>query len=191
MANNNRLTRGEASVGSLIVDDLIRFSDATEQTTAYIPTTVDPHYISAYSTATQTNTGGGTASIPMSFPIVADANSLSIVSNSRITPTRSGNYNIQFSAQVDKTDGGSDDIDIWFAINGTAVPYSNTRITLPSNAVDKVVASWNFITPLQDTEYLEIYWYSADTAMRLYAEGPQTNPTRPGIPSVILTAWEI
>ena len=71
------------------------------------------------------------------------------------------------------------------------MPYSNTRITLPSNAIDKVVASWNFITPLASTEYLEIYWYSADTNMRLYAEGPQTNPTRPGIPSVILTVWEI
>jgi hypothetical protein len=78
----------------------------------------------------------------------------------------------------------------WFAINGTAVPFSNTRLTLPKNDA-KAVASWNFITPLQDTEYLEIYWYSSDVDMRLYAEGPQTNPTRPGLPSVILTAWEI
>jgi hypothetical protein len=190
MANNNRLTRGEASVGSLIVDDLIRFSDATEQTTAYIPTTVDPHYISAYSTATQTNTGGGTAPVAMRFETISDANQITIVNNTRITPNHSSEYNIQFSAQVDKTDGGEDNIDIWFAINGTAVPFSNTRLTLPKND-SKAVASWNFITPLQDTEYLEIYWYSADTAMRLYAEGPQTNPTRPAIPSVILTAWEI
>jgi hypothetical protein len=190
MANNNRLTRGEASVGSLIVDDLIRFSDATEQTTAYVPTTVDKHYISAYSTAIQTNTGGGTASIPMSFPIVADANALSIVSNSRITPSRSGNYNIQFSAQVDKTDSNEDDIDIWIAINGTAVPDSNTRIHVVGNNA-KAVAAWNWLIPLEFNQYAQIFWYSADTAMRLYAEGPQTNPTRPGIPSIILTAWEI
>jgi len=186
MANNNRLTRGEASVGSLIVDDLIRFNDGTEQDTAY-----HQHNLSAFSTATQTNTGGGTAPVAMRFETISAANEISIVSNTRITPSHSSEYNIQFSAQVDKTDGGKDEIDIWFAINGTAIPYSNTRLTLPSNADDKVVASWNFITPLQDTEYLEIYWYSSDTAMRLYAEGAQTNPTRPGIPSVILTAWEI
>jgi hypothetical protein len=186
MGNNNRLTRGEASVGSLVVDDIVRFNDTTEQDTAY-----HQHNLSAFSTATQTNTGGGTAPVAMRFETISAANQISIVNNTRITPSHSSEYNIQFSAQVDKTDGGKDEIDIWFAINGTAIPYSNTRLTLPSNADDKVVASWNFITPLQDTEYLEIYWYSSDTAMRLYAEGPQTNPTRPGIPSVILTAWEI
>jgi len=186
MGNNNRLTRGEASVGSLVVDDIVRFNDTTEQDTAY-----HQHNLSAFSTATQTNTGGGTAPVAMRFETISQANEINIVNNTRITPNHSSEYNIQFSAQVDKTDGGKDEIDIWFAINGTAIPYSNTRLTLPSNADDKVVASWNFITPLKDTEYLEIYWYSADTAMRLYAEGPQTNPTRPGIPSAILTAWEI
>jgi hypothetical protein len=186
MGNNNRLTRGEASVGSLVVDDIVRFNDTTEQDTAY-----HQHNLSAFSTATQTNTGGGTAPVAMRFETISQANEINIVNNTRITPNHSSEYNIQFSAQVDKTDGGKDEIDIWFAINGTAIPYSNTRLTLPSNADDKVVASWNFITPLKDTEYLEIYWYSADTAMRLYAEAPQTNPTRPGIPSVILTAWEI
>ena len=186
MANNNRLTRGEASVGKLLVDSLVQFADQTEQTTAY-----HQHNLSAFSTATQTNTGGGTAPVAMIFETISDANEITIVNNTRITPAHTSEYNIQFSAQVDKTDGGSDDIDIWFAINGTAVPYSNTRITLPTNAVDKVVASWNFITPLASTEYAEIYWYSADVNLRLYAEGPQTNPTRPGIPSVILTVWEI
>jgi hypothetical protein len=185
MANNNRLTRGEASVGSLIVDDLIRFNDGTEQDTAY-----HQHNLSAFSTATQTNTGNGTAPVAMIFETISEANEINIVNNTRITPNHSSEYNIQFSAQVDKTDSGDDDIDIWFAINGTAVPFSNTRLTLPKNDA-KAVASWNFITPLLSTEYLEIYWYSADTAMRLYAEGPQTNPTRPAIPSVILTAWEI
>jgi len=185
MANNNRLTRGEASVGSLIVDDIIRFNDATEQETAY-------HFrnLSAFSTAIQTNTGGGTAPVVMIFETTSDSNEMTIVNNTRITPSHSSEYNIQFSAQLDKTDSGEDDVDIWFAINGTAVPYSNTRVTMPKNDA-KAVASWNFITPLKDTEYLEIYWYSADTSMRLYAEGPQTNPTRPAIPSVILTAWEI
>lgn len=185
MANNNRLTRGEASVGKLIVDNSVQFPDDSEQTTAY-------HFrnLSAFSTATQTNTGGGTAPVAMIFESISEANELSIVNNTRITPNHTGEYNIQFSAQVDKTDSNEDDIDIWFAINGTAVPFSNTRLTLPTNNA-KTVASWNFIQFLDKSEYVEIYWYSADVDMRLYAEGPQTNPTRPGIPSVILTVFEI
>jgi hypothetical protein len=190
MANNNRLTKGEAAVGALVVDDFIRFNDGTEQITAYVPTTVDKHYISAYSTALQTNTGNGTASIPMIFETTADANSLSIVNNTRITPTRSGKYNIQFSVQLDKTDSGSDDVEIWIAVNGTAVPNSNTHLTLPTNNA-KSVAAWNWIVALQSNQYAEIYWYSLDTAMRLFAQGAQTNPTRPGIPSTIVTAIEI
>jgi hypothetical protein len=185
MANNNRLTKGEASVGSLIVDDLIRFNDGTEQVTAY-----HKHYLSAYSTATQTNTGGGTAPVAMKFENIAGNAAWTIVDQSKLSTSQQGEYNIQFSAQVDKTDSNADDIDIYFALNGTAIPFSNTRLTLPTNNA-KVVAAWNFITNMTANEYVEIYWYSADTDMRLYAEGPQTNPTRPGIPSVIVTIWEI
>jgi hypothetical protein len=34
MGNNNRITRGEGFIGVLIVSDLIRFSDGSEQRTA-------------------------------------------------------------------------------------------------------------------------------------------------------------
>jgi hypothetical protein len=185
MANNNRITKGEGSIGSLIVDDFIRFNDGTEQVTAY-----HKHYLSAYSTEIQTNTGGGTASIPMTFNNVSTDDAIAVVGGSKITPSHTGNYNIQFSAQIDKTDSGSDDIEIWVAVNGTAVPDSNTHITLPTNNA-KNVAAWNWIIPLQQNEYAEIIWYSLDTAMRLFAQTAQTNPTRPGIPSVIVTAIEI
>lgn len=185
MANNNRITKGEASVGKLLVDNLVQFADKTEQTTAY-----HKHWLSAYSTATQTNTGNGTAPVAMIFENIAGANEMNIVNNTRISANHEGQYNIQFSAQVDKTDSNADDIDIWFALNGTAIDFSNTRLTLPTNNA-KVVAAWNFITPMTKNEYIEIYWFSADTDMRLYAEQGQTNPTRPGIPSVIVTIWEI
>ena len=185
MAHNNRITKGEASVGSLIVDNLIRFDDGTEQTTAY-----HKHYLSAYSTQTQTNTGGGTAHCVMSFNNVTTDDDIAVVDGTKLTPNHAGPYNIQFSAQLDKTDSNADDIDIWLAINGTAVPDSNTRITLPTNNA-KTVAAWNWVTNLTKTEYAEIYWYSADIDMRLYAEPAQSNPTRPAIPSVIVTMIEI
>jgi len=185
MANNNRITRGEASAGKFLVDNLIRFSDGSEQTTAY-----HQRWLSAYSTATQTNTGGGTAAMAMTFTNISDSNEISLVDNSKITPQHAGEYNIQFSAQLDKTDAGEDNVDIWFNVNGTPVPYSNTRVTMPKNDA-KMVASWNFIYDFNANDYLQIMWWSNDVDMRLYAEGTQTNPTRPAIPSVILTVWEL
>lgn len=185
MVSANRLTQGEAIVGKLFTETSVDFPDSTSQVTAY-----HRYNLSAFSTAIQTNTGGGTASIVMRFENTDISNSISIVNNTKITPLHTGNYNIQFSAQMDKTDAGEDLVDIWLAINGTAVPYSNTRLALPKNDA-KTVAAWNWITTLNKTDYAEIYWWSNDIDMRIYSEGAQTSPTRPGIPSVILTVWEI
>jgi hypothetical protein len=186
MANNNRLTKGEASVGALVVDDFIRFNDATEQVTAY----KTAGYLSAYSSETQTNVGGGTAVNTFSYTNVTTRDSITLVDNTKLTVLKNGAYNIQFSAQVDKTDSGSDNIDIWLATNGTAVADSNTRITVPTNN-GKVVAAWNWVVDAIPSHYFEIQWYSLDNSMRLYAEGQQSNPLRPAIPSVIVTVTEI
>ena len=63
-------------------------------------------------------------------------------------------------------------------------------MTMPKNDA-KLVASWNFIYDFNANDYLQIMWWSNDVDMRLYSEGTQTNPTRPAIPSVILTVWEL
>jgi hypothetical protein len=41
------------------------------------------------------------------------------------------------------------------------------------------------------SSYFNIMWSSADTHVGLYSEGTQSNPTRPAIPSVILTVDKI
>jgi len=53
------------------------------------------------------------------------------------------------------------------------------------------VAAWNWIVEGLANDYFQIMWSSPDTDMRIYAEGPQSNPTRPGIPSVILTVSQV
>ena len=99
-------------------------------------------------------------------------------------------YNIQFSAQLDKTDSGVDFVDIWLRKNGSNVDHSNTRVEMPK--VDaKLVAAWNWVVEASANDYFEIAWSSADADMRIYAEGAQTTPTRPAIPSVILTVTQV
>jgi hypothetical protein len=144
---------------------------------------------SFYSTQTQTNSGT-TSKNTMTFNTTDISQGVTMVASSRITMGLSGTYNIQFSAQFDKTDSGNDNADIWLSKNGTNVSNSNTRIELDKNNM-KMVAAWNWFVKAKAKDYFQINWSSADIDMRIYAEGPQSSPTRPGIPSVILTVNQI
>jgi len=141
-------------------------------------------HASYYDTTTQTNP-------------VADAVNLftydSIVSEFQIrrgSPTSSifiastGIYNIQFSAQLDKTGGGASNVYIWPRVNGQNVPYSATKIVIdgPNN---EVVPAWNFLLDLKAGDYFELAWQSPDTAVVILAEPESGNI--PAIPSIILT----
>lgn len=152
---------------------------------AYIAHALTPDYGSFYDDATQTLTAINTPTA-MKFMHTAEAHNVSIVDNTKIKVAYGGVYNIQFSAQLDKTDSGEDHVDIWLRKNGTDVPWSDTRMTLPKNDA-KLVAAWNFVITLADNDYTELIWMSDDIAMRLYAEPAQVSPPHPGIPSVILT----
>jgi hypothetical protein len=142
-------------------------------------------YGSFYDTTIQTNPVANTVRI-MTINNVADHNNIHVIDNSKITVTNTGIFNIQFSAQFDKTDSGTDDFDIWLRIDGVDVPWSNTRITTTGNAV-KVVAAWNWMVSMNAGQYAQIAWFSADTGMRIFAQTAQTGPTRPAIPSLIVT----
>ena len=141
-------------------------------------------HASYYDTPTQTNP-------------IADAVNLftydSIVSEFQIrrgSPTSSifiastGIYNIQFSAQLDKTGGSASNVYIWPRVNGQNVPYSATKIVIdgPNN---EIVPAWNFLLDLKAGDYFELAWQSPDTAVVILAEPESGNI--PGIPSIILT----
>jgi hypothetical protein len=147
------------------------------------------YFLSGYSTQTQTNPTANTENV-MTFNTTAEAYGISIQSSSQIRFQYSGTYSITFSAQLDKTDSGSDTLDVWLKTNGTNVSNSNTRYTLDGNNA-KSVAILNYIVTVNAGDYCEIAWSSPDTEVRLYYEGVQVSPTRPAIPSVILTILQI
>jgi len=122
-----------------------------------------------------------------------DSIGVSIVSNSRVTFANAGVYNIQFSAQADRVSGsGSDSIDIWFRKNGTDIPESNGVITVAGGvAAAKTIASWNYMLKLSAGDYVELAWRTSDINLQLIHEGTATSPTRPAIPSVIVTAQQV
>ena len=149
-------------------------------------------YGSFYDTTTQTNPIANIAR-SMSFNTTDITNGVSISGstspfNTYVKTENPGVYNIQFSAQVDKTDSGTDEIVIWLRKNGIDLTDTATTITLSGNN-DKQVAAWNWFVNSAANDYYQIIWYSADTDLRLLAE--TAGGGHPGIPSVILTANRI
>jgi hypothetical protein len=147
------------------------------------------YYGAFVSTVDQLN-AGATSTNKMTYNVTNLSYGVSIVSNSRITMANAGVYNIQFSAQIFKDDSGTDRIDIWLQKNGQNVANSNTEVVIVGND-GRSIASWNFLEAASAGDYFEICWSSADTQLYLEALATQSNPTRPAIPSVILTVTQI
>ena len=142
-----------------------------------------------YDTTTQTVTSGNSASITLNSPVISDG--VTLVANSQITVTKTGTYNLQFSAQVATTVGGSPNIYIWLRKNGNNVLNSNTGITI-KNQNDKHVAAWNFVENLIAGDFLELVWYvNGGTSVQLLAEPAGPTNGGVGVPSVIVTMTQI
>ena len=142
-----------------------------------------------YSTATQSN-AGTTATNKVSFNGTYLNNNVVVLNNTQVTFLEKATYDIQFSLQFEKTDGGDDRVQIWFQKNGQNVPDSNTEITIQGNN-GKFVAAWDFMVSLNANDFIEICWHSSDINVYLVPHPAQINPDRPSIPSAIISALQI
>jgi hypothetical protein len=144
-----------------------------------------------YDTTDQTAASTTTA-YPITVNTTSIANNVSIVDNSKLTFAVEGVYNIQFSIQLSNNDNATQDIDIWFSKNGSDIADSNSRFGLAprKSAGDPyhVIGSLNFIESFQAGDYVELYWRSSNTNAYIEYYSAPSSPTRPAIPSVILTA---
>ena len=107
------------------------------------------YYGSFFDTTTQTNNPINTARA-MQINTTDLSSGVSVVNNNEATPrptritiANAGVYNIEFSAQISKTDNGSDIIHIWLNKNGNPIANTNTQITVGADT-KKYVAAWNF-----------------------------------------------
>jgi len=148
-------------------------------------------YGSFYDTTIQTNP---VANAPNSMSInTTDISNGVLISgstnpyNTYLKVLNAGVYNIEFSAQVEKTDAGIDNIYIWLRKNGINLANTATTLELAGNNA-KSVAAWNFYVNAAAGDYYQLMWSSPDTDVRLYADGPDGIPA---IPSLILTANRI
>lgn len=106
---------------------------------------------------------------------------------SRVYVDRPGIYNVQFSAQLDKSSASAANIWIWLDKNGTSVPSSAGMITLQgSNAA--TITAWNYLIDLNAGDYIRLMW-STDDAGCFIKHDPTVAPA-PATPSIILTVTD-
>lgn len=146
---------------------------------------------SYYDTTQQTNGGATTVNLMKLNSTVSAVGTKIGSPTSRVFVAETGIYNLQFSAQLDKTGGGAAaEIFIWLRVNGADVPYSASKVVV-QGANTELIAAWNFVQVLKANDYFEIAWSSTDTTA-IIAVAPATAgpPAIPAIPSVILTvSW--
>jgi len=120
---------------------------------------------------------------------------VTVVSNSRITFTEIGKYNIQWSGQFKNTDTQEHDVSIWLSYNGVNVVGSTGLVGVPSShggSFGHTIAAWNYIIDVaKNGDYYEFYWSTASTQVTIATIAAQINPVRPSTASVIITAQHI
>ena len=145
----------------------------------------------AFQDSTDQVAASTTVAYPVTFNTTDFSNGVTIVSNSRITVADDGIWNLQFSLQLTNTTNASQDVDVWFRVNGTNIANSNSRYGLAprKGAGDPfhVIMALNYFASLNATDYIEIMWRTSDTGVSIEQYAAGTSPTRPAIPSAIAT----
>jgi hypothetical protein len=105
-----------------------------------------------------------------------------------------GKYLVTFSLQFTNRGNSAAEIEVWAKRGNTNYPLSNTRYDIESRKSESVwahqVVAVSGIFDVQNvaTDYLQIAWWSSGASVFIEHYAAGTSPTRPEIPSVILTA---
>lgn len=155
-------------------------------------TSVDPIY-GAFSDYT-TQTAAANTATAMQLGTVDEANGISIVGGSRITLSRGGTYNLQWSGQFQNTDTQLHDISVWLRKNGVDVVGSTGVISIANThggVHGHVLTGWNFVLTGEEGDYFQFYWSVDDIKVTLQSFPITGSPTRPSTASLVVTVTPV
>ena len=145
----------------------------------------------AFQDSTDQTAANTTTAYAITFDTTDFNNGVTLSNSSRLNVSQAGIYNIQFSVQLVNTTNASIDIDIWFRKNGTNIDKSNSRFGLAprKSAGDPfhLIGAMNFFVSLDTNDYVELMWRTSDVGAYIEHYAASSTPTRPSIPSVIVT----
>lgn len=143
----------------------------------------------AFSSFVDQTTTANTATL-MTLDTTDFANTVSI-STSKITVTKPGIYNLQFSAQLQNLDNAPQDVFIWLKQNGTDIVGSTGKVGMPArkNPGDPFhdIKGWNYFLSMNAGDYVEIYWSTTNANVTIETYAASGTPTKPSTASVVAT----
>jgi hypothetical protein len=123
----------------------------------------------------------------------AFSNGITVESGSRIKVPCAGQYLVTFTLQVTNRSNTAAEFEVWAKDTGVNYPLSNTRFDVPARKSGSI---WSHIVPAitgiftvddPTNDYLQVAWWSDNLNVFIQNYAAGTSPTRPAIPSVILT----
>ena len=145
----------------------------------------------AFEDGTDQTAANTTTAYAITFDTTDLSNGVTLSNSSRLNVAQAGIYNIQFSIQLTNSTNASQDVDVWFRKNGTNIDKSNSRFGFaPRKGVGDpfhIVATLNFFVSLAANDYVEIMWRPTDVGVQIEHYAASSSPTRPIVPSVIVT----
>ena len=145
----------------------------------------------AFQDSTDQVAANTTTAYAITFDTTDFSNGVTLSNSSRLNVSQSGIYNVQFSIQFTNTTNASQDVDVWFRKNGTNIDKSNSRFGFaPRKGVGDpfhTIAAINYFVSLNANDYVEIMWRTTDVGVSVEQYAAGTSPTRPAVPSAIVT----
>jgi hypothetical protein len=134
-----------------------------------------------------------TQNTPYAIPlnVTQFAQGVSVVSDTQITMSGAGKYNIAFSLQLFNSINTRPVVTIWLNKNDSPVTASAGDIYLGTSAdTERSVAAWNFFVDAEPGDYFTLMIVTDGTGVSLFG-GASANAGVPAIPSTILTVNQV
>lgn len=145
------------------------------------------------------NTDQTAAAIDVAYALTYDqsdfVDGVTLSSGSRLTVPTEGIYNFTYSIQFKNTVNDVHDIDIWLRKNGTDVPNTNSRFSIPARKSTGNPSHLIAVTPvmiqLAANDYIQIMWHVTNTGVSIehfpaVTAVPGTTPAIPATPAAFV-----
>jgi len=139
-----------------------------------------------FDSVTQTSTPINTA-IKVFVRQTQSSTSNVALSNSQVSVTQAGIYNIIITFQFENTAGSTHSASAWLQKGngvGASAIVDNSNFLWQLNNGQHIVGVLNNTLSLAVNDYIECYYSTTNAGVTLVATGTQVTPTRPATPSV-------
>jgi hypothetical protein len=170
----------------------LRYSSATKK---FIFDDVDA--VGEYFTAIDTTNQTFSASVPKIITIntAGSSRNISIADGSKITFSKTGSYNVQYSLQAVNADNAQWDISIWVTKNGVNIDDSNSIFTIPvrknPSTYGKLILTSPIAVDVTAGDYVQLMGHTEASLVSLPTIAADVGNGIPRTPSVIVVVTKL